>query len=736
MKKIVYILLLTLMYTHLFAANGDSTIIRVWDKFPMNTFGAFDKKVQLPPASQKSQRILLKYTLGCTSNGQCEWDYDIALFARKNTGAFDSTLKQAPYLKVNNVAKDSISFSNDTTWVNVYNKTTKRTDSIPTSIVLITLFADSINNPLQITDSLRVFTANYYRYMFDSTGKKTDSTWVMASNTIYQHLTPYFSVFNVYENYEMGRLISPYAKQFPKSFAYDYIFDVTDYAKFLKDSGEFRIYYSGYSYGFTATWDLIYIEGTPAKEVIDIVNIYNGGYTYGGSTSIEAALSEKTFTVPAGTASVTARIIITGHGGESSENCAEFCAKNYFLTLNNQQIAKQLVWRDDCGSNPITAQGGTWIYNRSNWCPGELVKKYEHNLNVLAETTNTINMDMDDFIANGNALYKIALQLIYYKNNTYQNDAAIEEILAPTKNLWHSKTNPICDNAKVIIKNYGAQPLTDAWISATLGNGTPTGKMWTGNLAYGESAEFTLPDLIWPADLTNKTFTAEIKTINGKAITIDENSNNNMLTSQFDLPITVTNTFIVETRTNGRPEQNSYTITDSKGTIYKSRTFSNASTLHRDTITLGFGCYTFKFNDDNVDGEGNNGLGWWAAAAEGNGSLRLVSFNPTKVHRSFSLDFGTFTQLNFRVQHSVGLLDYSILTSDVIVYPSPANDVIYIEGIDFEKAILYTISGKQIATFNNLTTGMDVKSIPTGIYILALTTANNQTIKKKISIQQ
>jgi hypothetical protein len=735
MKKSVLLLLSflsLLQYTH--AANGDSTVVRVWDKFHMSSYGAFDTKVLLPSASQKNQRIWLKYSLGCLSNGQCEWDYDIALFVRQKTGTIDSTLKQSPYLKVNNTAKDSVSFSRDSTWVNTFNNVTKLTDSMPSATVLITLYGDSLK-PLMVTDSIIGFAVNYYRYTYDTAGVKTDSVWIAATETLYQHQNSYYTVFDVYNNFELGRLISPYAKQFPKSFQYDYIYDVTDFAKYLNDSTELRIFYSGYSYGFTATWDFIFVEGTPAKEVIDVQNIYNAGYQYGGATSIETALSEQSFTVPAQTASVKAKIIITGHGGEGNENCAEFCAKNYYLSLNNQQIAKQLVWRDDCGENPITAQGGTWIYNRANWCPGESIRPFEYDIDVAAGTTNTLNMDMDPFSANGYASYKIALQLFYYKSNTYQIDAGIEDVLAPSKVNWNAKINPICDNAKIVLKNWGAQPLTSAWISYQMGSGAEMSTPWTGTLKYGEEATVTLPNLRWPTDLTNNTFKVWITTVNGKAISTDENPTNNMATSSFDVPITVPKTFIIETRTNAVPQQNSYTITDAKGNIYKSKNFSNPNTLYRDTINLGYGCYTFKFNDDNSAGEGSNGLGWWAAPNEGTGSLRFVTPSPIQVLKTFAVDFGTYTQLNFRVEHAVGIQEQTLNVEDIKVYPSPANDKIFTEGAPFTKAVLIDAAGKEVAVFTDLTHGLNVQSIQTGIYILQLSTGD-QIVNKKINIQR
>jgi hypothetical protein len=727
MKKIVTLLFSVLLLQSVFAANGDSTVVRVWDKFHMNKYGAYDQKVTLPDASKKNQRIWLKYSLGCTSNGQCEWDYDIALFVRHNTGVKDSTLLQAPYVKVNGTAKDSVAYSTDTTWVNVFNATTKLTDSVPAATLTITLFGDA-QNPLVVTDTMIGFTANYYRYSFDSLGVKTDSVWVPSNTTIYQSTTPYYNVFDVIENFELGRLISPYAKQFPKSFNYDYIYDITDYAQFLTDTTEFRIFYSGYSFGFTATWDVIYVEGTPARDVVDVVNIYNGGFQYGGNPSIETYLTEKTFTVPADAKYVKAKILITGHGGESSENCAEFCAKSYYLSVNNQQIASQMIWKDDCGNNPITAQGGTWIYNRANWCPGEKIRTFEYNLNVAPGSTNTLNMDIDPFTANGYASYKIALQLVYYKDNNYQIDPAIEEILAPTKDVWQSKTNPICNNAKVRLKNWGTTPIKDAWIVCQIGANTQTVFQWKGNLNFGEDAIVTLPDLIWPTDLSDRTFKAWIGTINGNDISTDENPTNNMVSSTFDLPITLPKKFIIETRTNAVPSQNNYTITDSKGNIKKQRSFTSASTLHRDTITLGFGCYTFKMNDD-----GGNGLGWWAAPGEGNGSLRMVTPAPIQVLKSFSTDFGSFTQLNFRVEHAVGLTETTINEALIQVYPSPANTSLTVEGIDFSLATLITVTGKQIQQY---TPGqLDVSQIPTGIYILQLQTHDGQVYSRKVSIQ-
>lgn len=727
MNKLFYTLIGVLLSFGAVASVGDSTIVRVFDKFHMNRYGNFDQKVKLPSSQQKNQRIWLKYTLGCLSNGQCEWDYTLKLFVREHTGVNDSTLKQAPYLKVNGTAKDSASYSVNPTWVNVFNTTTKTTDSVLTSTQLLSFYADTLQ-PLVLTDTLRVYAANYYRYSFDTIGAKVDSVWVPATNVVYQKYTAYYSVFEVINNVELGRFISPYAKTFPKSFQYDYIYDVTDYAGLLHDSTEFRIEYQGYSYGFTATWDMIMVEGNPAREVIKVENIYNGGYNYGQATSIETALSAKTFTVPADAKAVKARIIITGHGGENNENCAEFCPKYMYLKLNSTQIAQQLVWKEDCGENAIAAQPGTWIYNRANWCPGERIRNYDYNLNVAAGSTNTIDLDMESFVANGGASYNISLQLIYYKDFAYQTDAAIEEILAPTRAFWHNRSNPICDNAKFIFKNWGANTLTSAEFAYQIGNAPEQKIGWNGNLAFEQEETVTIPYMNWPNAITDSTFKIWITKVNGVAT--DDNALNNRKQEGFSLPYTLPNAFIIETRTNNQPAQNSYTLTDAQGNVLLYKTFSTANTLYRDTFNLQWGCYSLNF----VDSAGN-GLGWWAASSEGTGMLRIrTATSPIRIFTSFNTDFGSSVKLNFRVQFPLATTEQLIDATQVNVFPNPAQTEIVIDGFDADNAVITDITGRVIQTSKLTSASISVSEIPVGVYMLQLTNNKGQQVIKKITI--
>jgi hypothetical protein len=732
MKNLYFIALFAINFAY--ANPGDTTKIRVFNEFHKNRYGNFDQWAVIPSNLPKSNRIWLTYTLGCLSNGQCEWDYTIKLYARERTGQKDSTLKQAPSFRVNGGIRDSLWYSTDTTFVTKFNTTSKLTDSLPSTSLLLVKYSNT-SSPLTPTDSLRVWPVGYTNYYYDSLGTKVDSIKVRENQKINLTNTPYYDVFEVIHDIEIGRLISPYAKTFPKSFKYNYVFDVTDYASLLKDSVQLRIKYEGYSYGFTSTMDIAFIEGTPVREAYKVVNIYNGGFTYGNpNNSIENALTAKSFTVPNDAKAIKLRVYITGHGGEQNENCAEFCSKKYFLKLDNTTFATQDVWKNDCGKNAIINQPGTWIYNRANWCPGEAVRVFEYPLELVAGSTHTLDMDMQSFIANGNASYNIAVQLVYYKDFAYTLDLGIEDIISPSNNFWFNRLNPICDNAQFIMRNLGKDIITSAEITYRIGNAAIATHTWTGTLESQKSTTVTLPWLRWPDSNSEKIFEVQISKVNGL---IDGNTLNNKLTSTYSIPQKLPRKFIIETRTNNRPTTNRYSIKDSRGKVLFNKSFSEANLLHRDTFEFSIGCYTFYFEDD--DG---NGLSFWATPGDGTGFVRILSAEgPVQVLKNFNGDFGSFQELNFTSEFAVGQQPLDHLNASLIqLYPNPANDIIKIESNTYiiKHIALYTIDGSKVMSseYSGNSYELSVLGLPAGLYFVEVTDINNLSVMKKIAISK
>lgn len=736
MKFFLYSLVIILSVNCLKAANGDTTKVKSFDNFHMNRYGNFDTWAKFPDGSKKYQKIIMKYTVGCTSNGQCEWDYTNTLYARENTGKQDSTLRTANSYSIlgiaANLTPDSLFYFNKVTYKYFFNKTTKMIDSVANEQLSVLLN----NNPLKptvITDTLLVW-PTFYTYNFDTAGKVIDSFLVKDANLfIAKQVRSYYQIFDVFNDFELGRMITPYAKFFPKTFKYTFVFDVTDYVSKLKDSVQIRMLYSGYSFGFTCTVDFEFIEGTPTRDVLKIERVYKGYFPYGNvNNSIENYLTEKKFTKDDASKEVKLRLTVTGHGGESTEGCSEFCAKKFYLKLNKNQIVEQLVWKDNCGENAIINQGGTWIYDRANWCPGEQIAPYEYNLNAN-NGENTLDMDFETFVANGSAGYEVYGDLIYYKDYNYTNEVEVDEIFYPSNDFRYQRLNPICQNAQIAIKNNGKNNLKSCTINYQSGNKAVGSFVWYGDLAFGKTVKVTLPYIEW--DLTEKTFKVWVDKPNNKT---DENTTNNRkVTNNVATTKAFPNQIIIETTTNKFPAENSWVIKNQAGEIVAQNSFSKASFRHLDTLNLGYGCYTFEFKDS-----GKDGLDFWASrSTTGSGGVRITATNPYRVIQQINPDFGSFYQVSFTGMGAQIGNEEVIDNDNLKVYPNPASNVLNIQ-LDLNKTNslktyqIFDIQGKLV--YNQNTTDcildLNVSEYVKGIYILVVNT-NNQTLKTKFLVK-
>jgi hypothetical protein len=84
--------------------------------------------------------------------------------------------------------------------------------------------------------------------------------------------------------------------------------------------------------------------------------------------------------IPADATKVELAVIISGHGMEDPDNCAEFCNTQHHFGVNGTEnliewdyIGEQEYCQEDVVNGTIPNQYGTWFYARSNWCPGKEV---------------------------------------------------------------------------------------------------------------------------------------------------------------------------------------------------------------------------------------------------------------------------------------------------------------------------------------------------------------------------
>src|SRR5688572_8022163 len=303
-------------------------------------------------------------------------------------------------------------------------------------------------------------------------------------------------LFTPTDTFEIGRLITPYAgvSRFPYTWQHRYSFDVTDYAQYLKGNTNIRIQYSGYSGGFTANVKFTFIEGTPPRNVLKVDRLLNGSFSYGKTPSIEDYMNSRALQMPANAQSAVLKFNVTGHGSNSFDNCSEFCSKYYQVKVNNNLTSQTNIWRDNCGSNNLYPQTGTWVYDRANWCPGDVVYSNFHPVTGITPGSN-FNLDVD-FQAYSNpgsqASYTVEGQIIYYGAYNYTADAALETIISPSNHEAYFRANPTCDEAKILVKNTGNATINSLEIVYGLNGGTMHTLPYTTTLLPGESEEIIL----------------------------------------------------------------------------------------------------------------------------------------------------------------------------------------------------------------------------------------------------
>src|SRR5699024_5568348 len=206
--------------------------------------------------------------------------------------------------------------------------------------------------------------------------------------------------------YEMGRFITPFANtgwsRFGSDWKQPYKFDVTDFYPLLQGENTVRLHYSGYSGGFTAKVKFAFVAGTPAREVLGIAKAYQVSHTYGDANDpFNDYLPTFTDTPPAGTESARLKVFVTGHGSDNNQ-CCEFDSHYYDILLDDAQIAQENIWRNDCGVNELYPQGGTWIYDRSNWCPGAKVETIENDLpGITGGTSFDLDIQFENYNGSG-----------------------------------------------------------------------------------------------------------------------------------------------------------------------------------------------------------------------------------------------------------------------------------------------------------------------------------------------
>jgi hypothetical protein len=176
---------------------------------------------------------------------------------------------------------------------------------------------------------------------------------------------------------EMGRFITTYHRESR------WVVDATHALAWLKDGGERTIRYS-----WAPSWNVQPTGVTLKVRLSDqgkgykpdqAVELFTGG-------SFNAAYNDRdpvAVSIPADAARVELRSIISGHGQDGDNNCAEFCKHGHTFAVgasSYEQVYSVAGTSQGCeldiGDGVVPNQAGTWWFGRGGWCPGQRVKPW------------------------------------------------------------------------------------------------------------------------------------------------------------------------------------------------------------------------------------------------------------------------------------------------------------------------------------------------------------------------
>lgn len=196
---------------------------------------------------------------------------------------------------------------------------------------------------------------------------------------------------------ELMRFMTPYG------LPGEWSLDVTSLQPLLKGDVQFELFIdtwvkagdgNGQGDGWLATVSFDF-EGSPAPGqpvAVDVIPLWNEQNLVVGDPKkpINSQITPVSVSIPAGTARVELRSLITGHGQGNAENCAEFCSKKHSYTVKEKEYSQE-IWRKDCettvGPDKFGGQEqqGEWWHPRAGWCPGDIVYPWVENVTDVAQ---------------------------------------------------------------------------------------------------------------------------------------------------------------------------------------------------------------------------------------------------------------------------------------------------------------------------------------------------------------
>ncbi len=584
-----------------------------------------------------------------------------------------------------------------------------------------------------LDDSIDVVFSDLYHqagwaYTYDPEGVLIDSTEVPASGLFASTELNYFKRYPC--KYEIMSFVTPYGIYLDLGMeGKTWLFDVTDFEPILKGWKRLSIELGGQRQE-DMDIQFWYILGTPPRDVLDINQIWRASSNNYTNLMNDRAYEPRDFYFRPDGEAFKVRSVITGHGQQG-----EFTQRWHSLNINGD--IPEFEWKvwTECADIAIYPQGGTWIFDRAGWCPGDPSDLYEYDITEFVTPGQTHSIDYNLTYASGTSNYQVSNQLVTYGAPNFNLDAAVVNITKPNgENAAFERFNPACGYPVAVIQNTGATTLTSLDLEYNVEGGEVLSYTWTGSLEFLQTIEVELEIsdyTFWSG--SNNQFSVTISNPNGEA---DEYAYNNNYTIQFaevDL-YPLGEALTVECKTNNQGYQTSYSLTDMAGNVIFEMDDLENATIYTNEVNLEPGCYKLR-----IDDTGDNGLDFWYFPNYGTGYLRIKD-SDGNILVDIEPDFGKYAVYEFGVVDFTGTREILEKSNIVSVYPNPTAGFVHVnfQGLEnhlidariFDANMSVLLEKQLCVEGTDFTESISLEKYPSGVYFLELEYDGKTSLKK------
>ena len=388
---------------------------------------------------------------------------------------------------------------------------------------------------------------------------------------------------------------------FSESIVYD--FDVCMWQQFLRENSEITLKTDGSFNDSDIEISFSGNTGEPSIKVKQIIPLWKSnieGFLYATEGVSKKDLPHKSVKLESGSKYAYIQILV--HGIAKTPNPS---ARFYFLNINNREIAKRSIWRDDCAYNPIYPQSQNWYSSRPNWCPGLRIYPLKHQIPADILKSGHLDVELrfqDDYLENsGIYSYVVSAVLFVLEEPEKEVNVAITEVLSPNTDKWHQRYNPVCGSPVLIIKNLGKEALEQLTFNYGYNYQTDNKFRWKGELGFMEEEIVYLPPLNWyffEKDDEPEYFTAIISSANGE----EEAFPRGKMTTEMELADVYPYRLTFHIRTDKNAIDNALEIFDDKGNPYFLSGDLVADSNYYFHVNFIPGCYEMILFDQLGDG--------------------------------------------------------------------------------------------------------------------------------------